>query len=158
MKTQYCHRCESDKPLKEFSRNKSRPNGRSHVCKPCDRDRCRSYETANRNKRSAQRKDWDSNNRERARDTRFRQNLRRRGLSQIAYDAMLVSQNDVCAICNEPETVKRNGITKRLAVDHDHDTDQIRGLLCSKCNTALGLFRDDPALLRDAADYLEQFS
>ena len=55
------------------------------------------------------------------------------GVSEVEYMAMLESQGGVCAICG-----KKN--TKRLAVDHDHNTGKVRGLLCGKCNTTLGWF------------------
>lgn len=76
-------------------------------------------------------------------------------LSLSEYDKMLKSQGGVCAICNEPETHMRNGKTKALAVDHDHKTGKIRGLLCSDCNTGIGKLKDDPSVLRSAIRYLE---
>jgi hypothetical protein len=66
------------------------------------------------------------------------------------YDALLKAQGGTCAICDE---VCPSG--KRLAVDHDHVTDDIRGLLCMECNTGLGKFRDSPIALRYAADYVD---
>jgi hypothetical protein len=44
---------------------------------------------------------------------------------------------------------------KRLAVDHDHNTGKIRALLCDRCNRGIGYFNEDPALIRESADYLE---
>ncbi len=61
------------------------------------------------------------------------------------YDEMFKKQNGLCAICNKKESYKHH-ITKqeiRLAVDHCHKTNKIRGLLCRKCNTNLGHFGDD---------------
>ena len=79
------------------------------------------------------------------------------GLTPADYDAMIASQNGVCASCGRVETHKdRNGNTTRLAVDHSHETDAIRSLLCHGCNTGIGCLGDDPALLRLAADYLER--
>jgi hypothetical protein len=65
------------------------------------------------------------------------------------YAALLAEQDGVCAICREACS---SG--KRLAVDHDHATGECRGLLCMRCNTAVGLLRDDPKLLAAAIEYL----
>jgi hypothetical protein len=67
------------------------------------------------------------------------------------YFAMLRAQGGVCAICARPPVSKRD-----WHVDHDHKTGIIRGLLCNGCNTAIGQLRDNPALCRAAADYLER--
>lgn len=67
---------------------------------------------------------------------------------------MVVAQDGRCAICREEETATARGRVRSLAVDHDHETGAVRGLLCSRCNTALGLFRDNPALLLEAIAYL----
>jgi hypothetical protein len=70
------------------------------------------------------------------------------GLTVAEYDALLEAQGGGCAICGRPPG------RKRLHVDHDHETDAIRGLLCSPCNRAIGLLRDDPEVARRAAEYL----
>lgn len=70
-------------------------------------------------------------------------------LSVEEYDRMLVAQNGVCAICLQPCRTGRS-----LAVDHDHATDRVRGLLCSNCNRGIGLLGDDAARVRAAASYL----
>ena len=91
-----------------------------------------------------------------------RKNGRLKGLFGITMDEyldMLGRQGGVCAICSRAEKTidKRNGRPKYLSVDHCHETGQIRMLLCWHCNTAIGKFNHDPALLRKAADYLERF-
>jgi hypothetical protein len=48
------------------------------------------------------------------------------------------------------------GVLLRLAVDHCHQTDRVRGLLCSKCNLLIGLAKEDPTILKTAASYLEE--
>lgn len=58
-------------------------------------------------------------------------------------------QDNRCAICGEPPPPNR-----RLAIDHNHTTGQIRDLLCTRCNAGLGMFNDDTALLERAAEYL----
>lgn len=80
------------------------------------------------------------------------------GITQEAYDALLAQQNGVCAICGNPETVIIRGTLCPLSVDHDHDTGKIRGLLCSTCNAALGLFKDNIENLSNAIDYLMGFN
>lgn len=67
------------------------------------------------------------------------------------YDALLVLQEGLCAICRKAPPERR-----RLAVDHDHQTGTVRGLLCSRCNLGLGYFKDDPDHLRAATAYLER--
>ena len=78
------------------------------------------------------------------------------GLSLAEYEAMLAAQGHACASCGGRETTKRKGKDLWLAVDHCHTTGSIRGLLCGACNKGLGHFKDDPKLLRAAADYLER--
>jgi hypothetical protein len=81
-----------------------------------------------------------------------RYHLRRQGWED-AFDRLNEEQGGVCAICEQP---CRTG--KRLAVDHDHQTGHVRGLLCRTCNSGIGLLNDDPDLLRKAADYIERTS
>jgi Recombination endonuclease VII len=78
------------------------------------------------------------------------------GVDAQRYQDMLHEQNGCCAICRQPERApdKASGKIRDLAIDHDHETGAVRALLCSSCNTALGLFRDDPALLGAAKEYL----
>ena len=75
--------------------------------------------------------------------------LRRKyGLTQNLFEGLVSAQLGHCAICGANEDLK-------LHVDHDHNTKKVRGLLCGKCNKAIGLLNDSPDLLRAAADYLE---
>jgi hypothetical protein len=94
-------------------------------------------------------KRWAARNPDRLRANWRVQGLRRYGLTPEEYDLMLVLQDGLCAICHRPPT------DIKLAVDHDHETGTVRGLLCPSCNNGLGRFRDDPALLTRAADYLK---
>jgi hypothetical protein len=73
------------------------------------------------------------------------------GLDWDTYQTMLKTANNRCEICGEAEPKAQ----KSLSVDHCHETGQIRGLLCSNCNPAIGHMKNDPALLRKAALYLE---
>lgn len=85
-------------------------------------------------------------------------NLQRKfGLTGEEYAALLAQQNGVCAICQGQEThVHKSGKVKALAVDHDHETGRVRGLLWMNHNQGIGRFQNSPRLLRAAADYLER--
>lgn len=75
---------------------------------------------------------------------------RKYGISLSEYESMAESQNGRCAICDSlPDK-------KGLAVDHCHDSGRVRGLLCNKCNAALGFFRDDPERVGAAMAYLRR--
>jgi len=73
------------------------------------------------------------------------------GLAAGEYDRRYSEQGGVCAICQ-----RATGKTKRLAVDHDHETGAVRGLLCGPCNKMVGYFRNSPEAFRRAAYYLEK--
>lgn len=73
------------------------------------------------------------------------------GISHDEYDALLKEQNGLCAICGRPDR-----LGKSLAVDHDHKTKLIRGLLCQNCNQAIGLLDDSIDLLLAAVQYLDR--
>jgi len=87
-------------------------------------------------------------NTSRARNAQLKRNF---GISVEEYDKLLKKQNDKCAICEAVSC--RSG--KRFAVDHDHKTGLVRGLLCFACNTSLGKFNDSQELLYKAISYLQ---
>jgi len=72
------------------------------------------------------------------------------GISYEDYDKLLLSQNNACAICKNPE------YRRRLSVDHCHATGKIRGLLCTKCNVGIGSLNDNIEYLKNAIDYLNK--
>jgi len=80
-------------------------------------------------------------------------------MTNAEYDQKLADQNGGCAICHRKpgELPPRRGKNSYLDIDHCHTTGKIRGALCYLCNAAIGHFKDDPALLRKAAEYLEKY-
>jgi hypothetical protein len=76
---------------------------------------------------------------------------RKYGITSASYDAMLEQQGGGCAVCHEACITGR-----RLAVDHEHASGQVRGLLCSRCNVAVGFLQESRVLARNVADYLDQ--
>lgn len=123
--------------------------GTRNRCKPCrakeSRERWARDADAARAKNRARMREWRRANP----DKRCEQDRRRRykvGASE--FDSMLAAQGQRCAVCGEPNP---------NCLDHCHDTGIFRGVLCRKCNAGLGQFRDDPALLRAAALYVERY-
>ena len=83
------------------------------------------------------------------RETHRERWLKQYGLTPEEYEEMMAAQEGLCAICRGEQHNGRN-----WCVDHDHVTGKVRGILCMACNTALGNFRDDPAILAAAIRYL----
>jgi hypothetical protein len=112
-----------------------------------------SYDTTTEQRYADLRKARYQTNRDRARDLDFQ---RKYGITLNDYRRMEKDQGGVCAICGQPETGERNGKPRFLAVDHDHDTGKVRGLLCGKCNPGIGYFDHDADLLECAIAYLKR--
>lgn len=122
-----CGRCQTVKAAAEFHKNKKALDGLHVYCKACRSDIATAdYRTGK---------------------TGHLERLY--GIDRTEYGHMLTLQGGVCAICGET-CVSGNA----LAVDHDHKTGEVRGLLCANCNRGLGLFKDDPERIRKAIEYL----
>lgn len=79
------------------------------------------------------------------------------GITEKELEEMKEQQNNKCFICDsEGFLIGSNNHTEKLAVDHCHKTGKVRKLLCHNCNRGLGLFQDNPELLRKAAKYVEE--
>jgi hypothetical protein len=124
----WCPDCGEVKSLEDFVRNRSQSSGWAPYCKPCH------------NKRGKAAK-------EKIGGSRTYHLKRRYGITAADADAMLEAQGGLCAVCQAAPAVH---------VDHDHETGAVRALLCFNCNGGLGQFKDDPAVLRAAADYVER--
>lgn len=106
---------------------------------------------SNKNKSEYQKK-WRERNPRRAKSNDLRRSY---GITLEDYEALLEAQNGVCAICGDPEKTKdKDGGPRKMPVDHDHETGVIRGLLCTPCNRALGMLKDDVKVLRRAIVYI----
>lgn len=129
-----CPKCNIEKSDNEFYAHKSRSTGRSAHCKVCTRESQNEYRRKN--------PDIIRNN-----NYNFMY-----GISLEDYNKMFADQAGCCAICKKHQ----NEFTKKLAVDHCHETGKVRALLCAFCNTSLGNMNDDIELLKSAIDYLEK--
>jgi hypothetical protein len=80
------------------------------------------------------------------------------GLTLEDYNKMLEAQQGVCVVCKQQETKVISGKPQPLSVDHCHTTGKVRGLLCSKCNHALGLLEDNPKRVKSMLDYINKYA
>lgn len=86
---------------------------------------------------------------------RLCERVKKYGITGADYKALLAEQDRRCRICGaEHHDGVRDGMDSPLVVDHCHETGEVRGLLCPKCNMAIGLLGDDVATAQAAADYL----
>lgn len=125
-------------------------------CRLCAYERNRTWEKKNPDKvRSQKRRTYLSNCDKYSEESRLRQ----RKITAEQYNELLLKQNSLCKICNKPETKKmrKDGTESPLSIDHCHSTNKVRGLLCNKCNSGLGFFKDSIELLQEAINYLKGF-
>ena len=134
--TKVCNRCENEKPLEDFYRHKKCTGGYMHQCKECMKAH------ANSRRQSPEAKEL-------ARDNFLRRTY---GITAEDYDVMYADQDGSCAICKTHQLE----LDRTLFVDHCHETGNVRGLLCSQCNSGLGMFKDNTQALLDAVEYLEK--
>ena len=107
----------------------------------------------NKEKRKAQAIAWRKMNPEESKRSRRNSKLKIDfGITLEQYSTMLSDQGGVCKICRKPDTSGRN-----LAVDHNHTTGCIRGLLCISCNTAIGLVKENENVLKAMISYLQDY-
>lgn len=78
------------------------------------------------------------------------------GIDHDEYLVMEAKQSGLCAICGGPQNGSSKTAAEYLEIDHDHETGILRELLCSRCNRMIGLAKDNPEILRNAALYLEK--
>ena len=107
----------------------------------------KAYYEAHKEQVKAYAKKWASENKARRREVMRKYQMSLYGLTIADYEKLFVSQQGQCAICS---------IEGRLDVDHDHKTNEVRGLLCGHCNRGLGHLKDSAAIMRKAVAYLER--
>lgn len=141
-----CSNCQEVKSLADFHPDRRTTTGRGSWCKDCCRDRRRRPDA--KVKDQAALRKWRRENPERWAILDRRAKLRKYGLTIDQYDEMLAVQGGLCAICRKPPT------KLRLAVDHSHQTGEVRGLLCGRCNAGVAMFVDTPETMHRAIAYL----
>lgn len=144
--TRLCRRCGESKNRDEFHKASRRKDGLQTWCKVCQAESHAAWVATNRGRAN------EISRRSYANKGREGQRARLYGMAPGEYAALFERQDGRCAVCRAPDGEVYNG----LHVDHCHRTRRVRGLLCALCNTAIGKFKDDPALLRRASEYLEE--
>ena len=143
MDTKKCTRCEQVKSLGDFHLVSRGSPDRRPRCKACtSTDRRATYEARGGS------------------DVPYEQLIQREyGITLADYNAQLRRQAHRCAVCRRPETIvsKRTGKPRRLAVDHDHVTGRLRGLLCHRCNVLVWAMEDNHTTLHAIEAYIEAF-
>jgi hypothetical protein len=151
-----CRRCGAVKPGDQFSRDRSKPDGRDTRCRQCSSEVMTEYRSRFPERaRATQRRSYRKNYNRRERPYRLK---RLYGLTLDEYEAMRETQGGMCAICRRTEAALANSgeRIRDLSVDHCHETGTIRGLLCARCNSAIGLLGHNQELLLAAVRYLRE--
>lgn len=157
--TYICNACKLEKPAEEFGKCAAKKNGVRSWCKQCCRDAMSKY----RQIKPQTRKLWDAAHKEKIRQysktynektkesRRIKSLQKRYGLSIEQYNLLLVAQNNGCAICGSTNN------NRPLFVDHNHTTGELRALLCSTCNSALGMLNENVELILKMVDYINKY-
>ena len=141
--TKKCAACDLVKPVSEYYTVTGHPDRYRPYCKACHKAKRRANYEANGGV-----------------DAVYEQVLQREyGITLADYNAQLRRQAHRCAVCRRPETTKskRTGKPRRLAVDHDHVTGRLRGLLCHRCNILVWALEDNHTTLHAIEAYIEAF-
>ena len=152
METKVCARCKQQLPIDVFGFDPRMATGRKSYCTPCNaawakqRYQIRGDEIRARARINGQKR-RDSNKKP---PSEWRLRLKKYGITPVEYEAQLKAQNNKCAIC-KTDTPKGKG---GWHVDHCHETNKFRGLLCHHCNVGLGMFKDDIDLFKLAIKYI----
>ena len=149
-----CTKCGENKPFSEYYTDKSRTDKKRGSCGVCDSAYSRGWKKANpvndeqREKRRLRSKKHREENPDYAKGLSLKTLY---GITFDEYNDMFIEQGGSCAICGKHQSEMK----KSIHVDHCHATGKVRGLLCSNCNTALGLLKEDINIVRNVLKYLE---
>lgn len=152
-----CMKCRLPQNLSEFPPRKDRPGKTFGQCRRCQAKIRTKWRQDHREEKREYNRAWAAANPETARRSSLNWYYRNQGyrlkkvygISVDDWNAFFIKQEGACAICREVSTARR------LSVDHDHSTGKVRGLLCSACNTAIGLLKESEDILKSATDYLK---
>jgi len=149
-----CRKCLNKKPINDFNIHYGKTRTKDKMrneCKECQKTHSREHWKKIATRESEKKKIYHLNNRKVAHGWHLKSKY---GITLVDYQKMLDLQNGKCAICGSD---KPKGNYRHFAVDHNHTTGELRGLLCTQCNTGIGLLQDSPDLLLKAAEYIQSY-
>lgn len=153
-----CSGCGLVKSVFAFGLSSSRKDGLASICRKCQSkaDLVKLSKPEKREKHNKQVNDrYHNNEYVRVNDREIKLKLSY-GITIEEYNAMLLSQNGVCIVCEEPESrLSKSGEVICLAVHHSHKTGKVIALCCANCNAGMGNLNDDPDLMFKAAELNE---
>jgi len=161
MKLRKCSRCGKEQPETEkyFRKCRNKKNELkwfSRICRECNTQYSVEYgkkhQTHKKESVREYHKEYDKIHFDRHKDGYLKKMY---GITLDQFKDLLMLQENKCAICGELNGQKGK---KHFAVDHDHENDKIRGILCNKCNRGLGYFNDNIELLTKSINYLKQYN
>ena len=152
-----CNSCSLWKPTDEFSDDSKTVTKKSGSCRPCVNKRSKNKPSRSPSRR---REEYLKLDKERLRVAGRVKRIESYGITEDEYAALLEAQGGTCAICCNLETRTHHmtGRPYELTIDHDHETGRVRGLLCSKCNRAIGALGDSHESIMRVVDYLKPWS
>ncbi len=144
MKLKRCTKCKKEKRVSSFHKDRNRKDGLNPWCKEC------------KNKRTKERRKEEGPNKRHSiyyHKKGYKTRAKRKYGESFDYDKMYNEQKGCCLICGLHQSEQTN----RLSLDHNHETGQVRALLCHSCNVGLGHFRHRVDLLQEAVVYLRKY-
>lgn len=153
METKQCTKCGITRLITEFHIESQNKDGKRGECKVCRKEYRQALYQSDPERRKQAYKRWYYNNPDKRKACSRRAHLKAKyKITEERYLELLEAQDGKCAICHK----HHSEIRKILFVDHDHRSGEIRGLLCSECNFALGLLRDSPEIMHNMIAYLQK--
>jgi hypothetical protein len=151
-----CRLCKVEKSFNDFYKQDRNKDGYKTECKSCSYNQHKKY----RNSGGKEKERLSEEKRKNKDPDKWRNYLYQRtyGITLTDYNTMLENQNHCCKLCGESEKVRatnKERTPRRLAIDHDHNTGKVRGLLCHQCNVVLGQYEKYKDLFPKFQEYLD---
>ena len=141
----YCPQCKKIKTLRCFNKSKNSNFGHSSHCRLCSRELVKKYHNPDK-----KREDYKEN-KDVVRNYRLKEKF---GITLGEYNKKLKNQKNKCMICGK--TTEENG--RALGVDHNHETGEVRDLLCGNCNSAVGFVQENVVIAKKIVKYIGRWS